>query len=384
MRDSILLRPCNQPFPDTDTDNTLLRAHRLMIRLREMDEILQNSQRQGRISFYLTCRGEEAIHMGSASALEPRDVILAQYREQGLLMWRGFTLEQFTNQCFSNDLDLGRGRQMPIHYGSRALNYHTISSPLGTQIPQAVGVAYKMKMDALAEASAANKEAGGASPPSSKESAVAICYFGEGCSSTTDFHAGLNFAATLRVPAIFFVRNNGFAISTSSSGQYAGDGIAPRAPGYGMAGIRVDGNDVFAVNAAVRDARKYCVRHSAPVLIEAMTYRQGHHSTSDDSSRYRCPNEVLRQSALTDPVRRLDKFLDMQGWLTPDDIATIRDEERVAVLEAMEAAERRPPPKLDTMFQDVYHEVPAHLQRQEQELKLHLAKYPGRYQSMPH
>ena len=100
--------------------------------------------------------------MGSASALEPRDVILAQYREQGLLMWRGFTLEQFTNQCFSNDLDLGRGRQMPIHYGSRALNYHTISSPLGTQIPQAVGVAYKMKIDALAEASAANKEAGGA------------------------------------------------------------------------------------------------------------------------------------------------------------------------------------------------------------------------------
>jgi hypothetical protein len=116
--------------------NTLLRAHRQMHRLRQMDTILQNSQRQGRISFYLTCRGEEAIHIGSASALKTSDVVLAQYREAGVLMWRGFTLEQFTNQCFSNDLDLGRGRQMPIHYGSRALNYHTISSPLGTQIPQ--------------------------------------------------------------------------------------------------------------------------------------------------------------------------------------------------------------------------------------------------------
>jgi TPP-dependent pyruvate/acetoin dehydrogenase alpha subunit len=114
-----------QPFADTNSNNTLLRAHRQLVRLREMDYILLNAQRQGRISFYMTCRGEEAIHMGAASALDLGDPIFAQYREQGLLMWRGFTLEQFTNQCFSNDMDLGKGRQMPIHYGSRALNYHT-------------------------------------------------------------------------------------------------------------------------------------------------------------------------------------------------------------------------------------------------------------------
>ena len=112
---SDLFHPSSTSYTDINHDgeeskNTLLRCHRIMTRLREMDNILLNAQRQGRISFYLTCRGEEATYIGSASALEPEDVMLAQYREQGLLMWRGFTLEQFTNQCYGNDLDLGRGR----------------------------------------------------------------------------------------------------------------------------------------------------------------------------------------------------------------------------------------------------------------------------------
>jgi 2-oxoisovalerate dehydrogenase E1 component alpha subunit len=171
-----------------------------MVRLREMDTILQNAQRQGRISFYMTCTGEEAIHMGAAAALENGDHLFCQYREQGLLMWRGFTLEQFTNQCFSNDRDLGKGRQMPIHYGSRALNYHTVSSPLGTQLPQAVGAAYRLKLMGKPN--------------------IAVAIFGDGCASTTDFHAALNFAATLSSPTLFFCRNNGYAISTPVTDQY--------------------------------------------------------------------------------------------------------------------------------------------------------------------
>ncbi len=202
---SELLQPSRNEYPDTRSTNTLLRAHRQMIRLRKMDTILHNTQRQGRISFYMTQHGEEAIHMGSASALKRQDVVLAQYREAGVLMWRGFTLEQFCNQCFSNDLDLGKGRQMPVHYGSRALNYQTISSPLGTQITQAVGVAYKFKLDALA-----NPE---------QEAAIAIVYFGDGAASTVDFHSGCNFAATLKTPMIFFCRNNGYAISTPVKGE---------------------------------------------------------------------------------------------------------------------------------------------------------------------
>lgn len=359
---STLLRPSTIEFPDTPgSTNTLLRAHRQMIRLRKMDTILHNAQRQGRISFYMTQHGEEAIHMGSASALHTQDVILAQYREAGLLMWRGFTLDQFCNQCFSNDLDAGKGRQMPVHYGCRELNYQTVSSPLGTQITQAVGAAYKFKLDALSLMD--------------KKPIISIVYFGEGAASTIDFHSGCNFAATLRTPMIFFCRNNGYAISTPVKDQYAGDGIISRAPGYGMAGIRVDGNDIFAVHAAVTEARKLALQTSGPVMIEAMTYRSGHHSTSDDSSRYRPNEEVQKATDVSDPLVRFDRFLTRIGWLDVNAKASIEDEERVAVLRAMEGAERRPKPRLDTMFVDVYHKKPPHLVRQEQELLNHLKRH---------
>lgn len=346
-------------YADVQSTNTLYRAYRQMIRLQTMDYILLNAQRQGRISFYMTCRGEEAIHMGAASALDVQDPILAQYREQGLLMWRGFTLDQFTNQCFSNNLDLGKGRQMPVHYGSRALNYHTVSSPLGTQLPQAVGVAYRLKL---------------AGKPN-----VAACFFGDGCASTTDFHAALNFAATLKAPVLFVCRNNGYAISTPTSDQYCGDGIISRAKGYGMAGIRVDGNDVFAVHAAIREAKAYALHHSAPVLIEAMTYRQGHHSTSDDSTRYRSAAEVGDVTTRFDPIARMGQFLKSIQWLTIDEETGMRDQEKVAVLRAMEQAERRPPPPLDSLFEDVYKDMPRHLQEQQAQLRDHLARYPKEY-----
>jgi len=356
-----LLHPSKKEFPDTNSKNTLLRAHRQMIRLRKMDTILHNAQRQGRISFYITCHGEEGMHIGSASALSPQDVVFAQYREQGILMWRGFTLEQFCNQCFSNQLDLGKGRQMPVHYGCRALNYQTISSPLGTQLTQAVGAAYKLKLDAIA-----NPE---------RESAVSIAYFGDGAASSVDFHSACNFAATLRVPMIFFCRNNGYAISTPVSDQYSGDGIVSRAPGYGMNGIRVDGNDVFAVHSVVQSARKLALETSSPVMIEAMTYRQGHHSTSDDSTRYRDSDEVQTATDVSDPLVRFDLFLRQFGWTDDNVVATIEDEERIAVLRAIEGAEALPDPKLEHMFEDVYHEKPPHLVRQEEDLRRHLKKH---------
>lgn len=356
---SALLAPSIYPYPDIESNDSLLRAYTQMVRLREMDKILQNAQRQGRISFYMTCHGEEAIHIGAASALELRDTVLAQYREAGILMWRGFTLNQFTDQCFSNEKDLGKGRQMPVHYGSRALNYQTISSPLGTQIPQAVGAAYRLKLDG--------------------KDAVAACFFGDGCASTIDFHSGLNFAATLHAPVIFFCRNNGYAISTPVNEQYAGDGIVSRAPGYGVAGIRIDGNDVFAVHEAMREAREYALKHNAPVLIEAMTYRQGHHSTSDDSLRYRSAKEVHSFADHGDPIGRLRKFLERHGYLTEQDFAEIENREKHAVIDAMREAERKPKPGLQELFTDVYHEMPKSLQEQERELNDHIRKYANHY-----
>lgn len=143
---------------------------------------------------------QEATHIGSAAALQPTDLVLAQYREAGVLMWRGFQLDQFADQCFSNTDDLGKGRQMPIHYGTAALHFQTISSPLATQIPQAVGAAYGIKLDNLRQALPL------------EDRRCVICYFGEGAASEGDFHAALNFAATLDAPVIFFCRNNGFAI----------------------------------------------------------------------------------------------------------------------------------------------------------------------------
>lgn len=361
-----LLLQSKSVFPDTNSKNTLKRLLRHMIRLREMDSIFQNAQRQGRVSFYLTCRGEEAIHFGATSALENQDVILGQYREQGPLMWRGFTLQQFSDQCFSNASDLGKGRQMPIHYGSRALNYQTISSPLGTQIPQAVGVAMRLK----------NMAAAGEG-----KKGIAMCFFGEGCTSTTDFHSGLNFAATLKCPVIFFCRNNGYAISTSVKEQYASDGVVSKAPGYGMAGIRVDGNDVFAVHAAVREARAYALEHNAPVLIEGMTYRQGHHSTSDDSSQYRSIEEVEDFAQKCDPLDRLKNFFKLHEYdeMTDDRIESIIQEEKKAILDAMRTAEKKPKPPLEDLFTDVYKEMPPSLQSQWDQLSEHMEKYPDEY-----
>ena len=142
-----------------------------------------------------------------------------------------------------------------------------------------------------------------------------------------------------------------------------------------MAGVRVDGNDIFAVHAAVAKARKLALETSAPVMIEAMTYRQGHHSTSDDSSRYRDTDEVQQAEDVSDPILRLDRLLKHFGWMDDNAVASIEDEERIAVLRAMEAAEERPKPKLESMFEDVYHEKPPHLIRQEEEMKVHLEKY---------
>lgn len=354
-----LFRSAKHEYPDLQTRNTLIRAYTQMIRLRTMDTILQDAQRQGRISFYMTCRGEEAIHFGAATALTLEDTIFAQYREAGALMWRGFSLLQFADQCFSNESDLGRGRQMPVHYGSRALNYQTISSPLGTQLPQAVGAAYRSKLQGKKN--------------------ISIAFFGEGCASTVDFHSACNFAATLKVPVIFFCRNNGYAISTSATEQYAGDGIISRCKGYGMAGVRVDGNDLLAVSAAVHAAKVYAVEHSAPVMIEAMTYRQGHHSTSDDSLRYRSEEEVRGHANHGDPLERMTSFLNIYGMLDENGRTRLEDAEKLAVLQAMETAEKKPPPHHRELFQDVYKDLPTHLEEQEEKLLDHISLYDGKY-----
>lgn len=236
--------------PNLEHD-TIIKMYKTMVMLNVMDKIQFDSQRQGRIAFYMTNYGEEATHIGSAAALDLNDVVYGQYREAGVLMWRGFSLSQFANQLYSNEKDIGKGRQIPLSYGCKEINFITISSPLTTQLPQAVGAAYALK----------------------GKNRVVIVYFGDGAASEGDAHAALNFAATLECPIIFFCRNNGYAISTPTSEQYKGDGIAIRGPAYGIDTVRVDGNDIFAVYNATVLAKKHVLENNVPVLIEAMTYR---------------------------------------------------------------------------------------------------------------
>ncbi|KAF0481107.1 dehydrogenase E1 component [Gigaspora margarita] len=335
-----------------------VKIYKDMITLNIMDFILYEAQRQGRISFYMTNYGEEA-YIGSAAALDSQDVIYGQYRESGVLLYRGFTLDNFMNQCYSNENDIGKGRQMPIHYGSKELNFQTISSPVATQLPQASGAAYALKR-------------------SGKKNCI-MCYFGEGAASEGDFHSALNVAATMKCPVIFFCRNNGFAISTPTLEQYKGDGIASRGIGYGIDTIRVDGNDVWAVYNATKAARQLSVEEHRPVLLESMTYRVSHHSTSDDSFAYRSKKEVEYWKQLDNPIVRFRKWLEDKNWWSEHEENSFRTSIRKEVLNAFSKAEKLLKPSITDLFNDVYDHPPQNIIDQRQKLKTLIERYPENY-----
>ncbi|MGQ8363793.1 thiamine pyrophosphate-dependent dehydrogenase E1 component subunit alpha [Glaciecola sp. 1036] len=349
------INPKKVKFFDRDTAQKILNS---MHYTRLLDDRMIGAQRQGRISFYLASLGEEAATVASAAALEPQDMIMSQYREQGALVYRGYTTQQFMNQMFSNKDDPNKGRQMPIHYGDKALNFMTVSSPLGTQIPQAAGYAYGQKM--------------------AGQSAITICFFGEGAASEGDFHAGLNMAAVLNCPCVFFCRNNGYAISTPADEQFAGDGIASRGIGYGVKTIRVDGNDVLAVYSATAQARKIALEENCPVLVEAMTYRLSAHSTSDDPSGYRSKEEEQKW-AERDPIVRFETWMQEKNWLDKEALEAYKTKTREEILAALKVAEKISICEIDEIINDVYDTPPWHLEKQLKELKSHIKKYPEAY-----
>ncbi|KAF6205092.1 hypothetical protein GE061_019259 [Apolygus lucorum] len=351
-----VIDPSQEPKIEVDK---LLKMYKSMVLLNTMDKILYESQRQGRISFYMTSFGEEATHLGSAAALNDNDLVYAQYRECGVLVWRGFGLDNLMNQCYGNKLDLGKGKQMPCHFGSKDINFITISSPLTTQLPQAVGSAYAYKR--------------------AKVDKCVICYFGDGAASEGDAHAAFNFSATLECPIIFFCRNNGYAISTPTKEQYRGDGIAGRGAAYGMKAIRVDGNDILAVYNATEAARKYCLEENKPIIIEAMTYRAGHHSTSDDSTAYRNIEEVKLWQQEDNPITRTFKYLANKQLWDASAQEDFEKEVKSQVLESFARAEKVKKPVWSEMFTDVYHDMPKHLRNQMKSLRGHLDRNPQQY-----
>jgi len=209
---------------------------------------------------------------------------------------------------------------------------------------------------------------------------IVACYFGEGAASEGDFHAALNIAATRSCPVIFICRNNGYAISTPTLEQYRGDGIASRGTGYGIDTIRVDGNDIFAVREATLKARELALKDGGrPVLIEAMSYRISHHSTSDDSFAYRARVEVEDWKRRDNPITRLRKYLENKGLWSDAKEADARSRIRKEVLKAFNEAEKELKPPLRAMFEDVYEEMTPEIKAQMIELREVLDTYPAEY-----
>ena len=331
-------------IPDSDLPN----VYRKMVMARAMDERCLTLQRQGRIGFYVPLQGQEAAQVGCAWALRPEDWIFPAYRELGVALVRGIPPGRLLDQFIGNSGDVSKGRQMPNHYGFKDYRFVTASSPVGTQISHAAGAAMGMQRR--------------------KEAAITIAFFGDGTTSSNDFHAGLNFAGVFRTPSIFFCQNNQWAISLPREQQTRSETLAAKAVAYGFPGVTVDGTDVQAVYRAVVAARERAIAGEGPTLIEAQVYRLGPHSTSDDPKRYRSEAE-LAEWKKKDPLARMKHDL-LKGcaWREEED-AALWEQARQEVADAVKIAEATPPVAPTTLFDDVFQQLSEGLTTQRAEFE---------------
>ncbi|MFO0573695.1 MAG: thiamine pyrophosphate-dependent enzyme [Polyangia bacterium] len=322
----------------------LRRIYRGMLLVRTMDERLLTMQRQGRIGFYGEARGQEAAVIGTAAALGDKDYIVPALREAGAALYRGLPLRAYIAQLFGNTNDVCKGRQMPCHPGSRAAHYVTMSSCIGTQLPHATGMALAAKVKG--------------------DGAVIAGYLGDGATSEGDFHVACNFAGVWKAPVVFVCQNNQWAISTPVSVQTAAPTIAHKALGYGIPALRVDGNCVLACYTAMRYAVEHARSGRGPVFIEALTYRVGAHSSSDDPSRYRDESITATWKTERDPLVRARRFMLRSGLLGEADERALAEAIDAEVRAAIAAEEHAGPPRLETLVEDVYAEIPRSLREQ--------------------
>jgi len=344
LRDDGTLDPATDPGLRSDEVLTLYRA---MVRARLLDERLVLLQRQGRIGFHIGCLGEEASILGSAFAMRENDWIFPCYREFAAALWRGMPLQRYVDNMFGNTNDPVKGRQMPDHYTWKRGKFGSVSSPIGTQITQAVGFAWAAKIR--------------------KEDLTALVYFGDGATSSNEFHNGMNFAGVFKTPVVFFCRNNGWAISVPTERQTASETFAQKGVAYGVPGVRCDGNDIFAVIKVTRDAVARAARGEGSTIIEALTYRLSGHSTSDDPKAYR-PEAGVDPWRRLDPIPRLRRYIERTiGWTDAQD-KELEAELDAELKAAIAVSEKTAAPSLESMFEDVFGEMPWHLQEQRDEL----------------
>ncbi|KTT55990.1 MULTISPECIES: thiamine pyrophosphate-dependent enzyme [Pseudomonas] len=342
------------PWATEEAPELLLQGLRAMLKTRLFDARMLKAQRQKKLSFYMQCLGEEAIAVGQTLALRPDDMHFPTYRQQGILIAREAPLDEMICQLLSNARDPLKGRQLPVMYSYRDLGFFSISGNLGTQYIQAVGWAMASAIKG--------------------DTRIAAGWIGDGATAEGDFHAALTFAHVYRAPVILNIVNNQWAISTFQA-IAGGEGItlATRGLGYGIAALRVDGNDFLAVLAASRWAAERARRNLGPTLIEWVTYRAGPHSTSDDPSKYR-PADDWTHFPLGDPIDRLKAHLIGRGLWSEERHQALSAELEAEVAAAQKAAEAHGTfasdlaPSAADMFEEVYQDLPPHLRRQRQQL----------------
>ena len=305
-----------------------------MVLTRTLDERMWVVNRQGKAPFVISGQGQEAAQVGSVFALRRgQDWFVPYYRDLAVTVAAGMTARDAMLHLFAKaDDPSSGGRQMPGHYGNKRLRISG-GSVVATQIVHATGIALASVLRG--------------------EDTVAIAYFGEGATSEGDFHEACNFAGVRKLPVIFMCENNRYAISVPMGLQMATASVAHRAAGYGMPGVSVDGNDMFEVYRATRDAADRARRGEGPTLIEARTYRMTAHSSDDDDRRYRSRDEVAEWKA-KDPIARFAEYLKAHGLLTDDEDAALRGRAKEAVEDATEYADKAPYPRVEDMLKHVY------------------------------
>ncbi len=339
--------------PNLEVDE-LISGLEHMLRLRIFDDRMMKMQRTGKLSFYMRSYGEEAIAIAQTMALKSQDWLFPTYRQPGAQFVRGRDMVSMICHCIGNEEDNVKGRQMPVHYTYREGRYISVSSPVGTQFSQAVGVALASKYKELDE--------------------ITITWIGDGASAEGDYHYALNFASIFKAPVILNVVNNQWAISTHSNFASGIQNFAIRGLPYGIPSIRVDGNDFLALYSVTKWARERASRKLGPTHIEVLTYRAGAHSSSDDPSRYRPKNSGDFWPG-GDPIERLkmhlieigewseEKHLELEGRLDSEVIDAYKEAVKFGDLA------NGPYPSSDAIFTEVYENPPWHLQEQWDEMK---------------
>jgi 2-oxoisovalerate dehydrogenase E1 component alpha subunit len=328
LRDDGSLDPAHA---DAVSDELAVALYEQMVLARELDDRLVGMQREGRVDSHSSASGEEAAIVGAAAALRDEDWVFLASRELGAALWRGMPLAACAHHALGTARSAGKGRNVHVPPFWKPTRVASASALSGTQIPHAVGVAWAARVR--------------------REDVAALVFFGEGATSSADFHTGLNFAGVTRAPVIAVCRNNGWATGTPAIRQTASDGFAIKAVAYGLRGVKVDGGDVVAVLSVVRQARARASAGEGGTLVEAVTSprREGE---SDEAWSAR------------DPIARMRRYLEARGLSGPERDAGLFAEVRADIDRAFAEAAAAPPPARETMFDDVYAALPWHLREQ--------------------